>query len=81
MTNNMFNYFDSFDFTKNYSDSYKKYFSNYFKHNQELFFSFYENIYKNANDINKKNKAAYDELATAIKDLSQETESDKNQQV
>ena len=67
----MFNYFNDYDPTKFYNMSKNnEVFTNYFKNNQELFFSFYEKMYKNASDINKKNKAAYDELANALKDIS-----------
>ncbi len=69
----MFNYFNDYDPTKFYNMSKNnEVFTNYFKNNQELFFSFYEKMYKNASDINKKNKAAYDELANALKDISKE---------
>ncbi len=47
-------------------------FMNYIKTNQELFFSFYENMYKNVNEISKKNKVAYDELLKTVQELSKE---------
>lgn len=47
-------------------------FMNYIKTNQELFFSFYENMNKNVNEISKKNKVAYDELLKTVQELSKE---------
>lgn len=47
-------------------------FMNYIKTNQELFFSFYENMNKNVTEISKKNKVAYDELLKTVQELSKE---------
>ena len=76
MKNKMFNYFSDFDPSKFYNvNDNANFYTDYFKSNQELFFSFYEKMYKNASEINKKNKAAYTELSKALNEISQENPS------
>ena len=76
MKNKMFNYFSDFDPSNFYNvNNNANFYTDYFKSNQELFFSFYEKMYKNASEVNKKNKAAYTELSKALNEISKENPS------